>query len=53
MMHKRFGFLVKTRTHVALSLMRNLFDGLVAASDQNNQHQDIPGLVTLSHYWDR
>jgi len=53
MMHKRFGFLVKTRTHLALSLLKNLFNGLLTAADQNNKHQSAADLVTLAHYWDR
>ena len=53
MMHKRFGFVVKTRAHHAFSLLRNLYEGLVMAGDQNRKVQDLSQLVTLSHYWDR
>ena len=53
MMHKRFGFLVRTRTHLALSLLKNLFNGLLTAADQNNKHHSVADLVTLAHYWDR
>ena len=53
MMHKRFGFVVKTRAHHAFSLLRNLYEGLVMAGDQNRKVQDLSQLVTLSHNWDR
>ena len=53
MMSKRFGFLVRPRIHLAFGILRNLYHGLITASNQDLKQGEVKDLVTLSHYWDR